>query len=106
MRDVGADLIIFLGAVVCITFGSLVLATYQTIQDDMDTCTGVRQANTNPPPPSLIQTDQVKSIGNDLTNYVSYSYTGAIASIAVGSLQILVLLFKYAIRSYPVGGRR
>lgn len=106
MRDLGADMIVFFGAVVCIAVGSLVLATYQTIQDDMDTCTGVRQPNTNPPP-SLIQTDQVKSIGNDLTNYVSYSYVGAIASIVVGVLQIVVLLFKYSISSYSgVGGRR
>lgn len=107
MRDLGADVIVFVGAVVSIAIGSLVLATYQAIGDDMDICTGVRQPNTNPPPPSLIQTDQVKSIGNDLTNYVTYSYTGAIACIVVGSLQIVVLLFKYGISSYSaVGGRR
>ena len=107
MRDLGADVIVFFGSVVCIAVGSLVLATYQSIQNDMDTCAGVRQVNTSRQPPSIVQTNQVKSIGNDLTNYVTYSYTGAIACIVVGVLQIVVLLFKYGISSYSgVGGRR
>lgn len=102
MRSVGADVIIFLSAAVCIAYGSLILATYTAIKDDVDTYIITSEQQKNQQPPSILQDGQsaeLHSMGNDLMNYITYSYTGAIACLVVGSLQMVVLLFKYVIPS-------
>jgi len=100
MRSLGADVIIFLSAVTCIAFGSLVLATYSAIKDDMDTYIITSEQRVNRQRPSLLQDGQsaeLHSMGNDIVNYITYAYSGAIVSIVAGVLQIVVLIFKYGI---------
>jgi hypothetical protein len=110
MRDLGPDIIIFTGAVICIAYGSLVIATRASISDELSSLLGSSQKIANQQKPSIIKDSSVGnagSLGNDLQNYVNYSFNGAVASIVVGVLQMVVLIFKHSIRpTYYLGGRR
>jgi hypothetical protein len=109
MRDVGPDIIIFTGAILLVAYGSLVIATRSAIANDMDSLLGSSQKVANQQKPTLIggSTGNVDSFGSDIQNYVTYSYNGAIASVVVGVLQMVVLIFKHSVRpSYYLGGRR
>jgi hypothetical protein len=110
MRDLGPDIIIFTGAIVLIAYGSLVIATRSAIKDDLNSLLGMSQKVPNQQNPSIIDggpTGNAGSLGNDIQNYVSYSYNGAIGSVVVGVLQMAALLIKHAVRpSYYLGGRR
>jgi hypothetical protein len=109
MRDLGPDIIIFTGAIVLVAYGSLVIATRAAIVDDMNSLLGSSQKVANQQKPTLIDgsTGNVNSFGSDIQNYVSYSYNGAIASVVVGVLQMVALIFKHSVRpSYYLGGRR
>jgi hypothetical protein len=110
MRDVGPDIIIVMGALVCIAYGSLVIATRTAINDDLQSLLGMPDKMANQQKQSVVQdppSAQLHSVGSDVQNYVTYSHNGAIASIVVGVLQIVVLIFKHSIRpTYYLGGRR
>jgi hypothetical protein len=110
MRDLGPDIIIFTGAIICIAYGSLVIATRSAIKDDLQSLLGMPQKVANQQKPTLLadgSSGGVNSVGSDIQNYVTYSYNGAIASVIVGILQMVVLIFKHSIRpSYYLGGRR
>ena len=111
MKNIGTDLIIAVGAIVCIAYGSLVIATRYAISDDLNTLLGIPQKVANQQKTTLIKDPSVAnagSLGSDLQNYVEYSNNGAIASVVVGVLQLVTLLFKYAFHTYyqTVGGRR
>lgn len=110
MRDLGPDIIIVAGAIICIAYGSLVIATRTAISDDLSSLLGANQNIANQHNPTLLKDGSVGnagSLGNDLQNYVTYSYNGAIASVVVGVLQLVVLIFKHTIRpTYYLGGRR
>jgi len=110
MRDLGPDIIIFTGAIVLIAYGSLVIATHTAIKDDMSSLIGSSQKVANQQKPTLIgdsPSGGINSIGSDLQNYATYSYNGAIASVVVGVLQMVALIFKHSVRpSYYLGGRR
>ena len=109
MRDLGPDILIFTGAIVLIAYGSLVIATRSAIKDDISSLLGMPQKVANQQKPTLIDgsTGSIDSFGNDIQNYVTYSYNGAIASVVVGTLQMLALIIKHSVRpSYYLGGRR
>jgi hypothetical protein len=110
MRDLGSDLIIFVGAVVLLAYGSLVIATRTAISDDLNALLGMPQKVANQQKPTIVgdgPTGNAGSLGNDIQNYVTYSYNGAIASIVVGVLQMVALIVKHAVRpSFYSGGRR
>lgn len=110
MRDLGPDIIIFTGAVVCIAYGALVIATRAAIKDDLESLLGSSQKIANQQKPTLVgesSSGGIDSIGSDINNYVTYSHNGAIASLVVGVLQIVALLIKHSVRpSFYLGGRR
>lgn len=110
MRDIATDLIIFIGAVVCIAYGSLVIATRTAISNDLNSLFGMPQKVANQHSSTLLgdgPSGNAGSLGNDAANYVTYSHNAAVASVVVGVLQIVALLFKYSIRSYSfIGGRK
>lgn len=109
MRDLGTDIIIFVGAIICIAYGSLVIATRTAISDDLQSLLGMSQKQANQQHPTVLKDGEVGnagSLGSDINNYVTYSYNGAIVSVVVGVLQMLALIFKYAMRPSYVGGRR
>ena len=110
MRDLGPDIIIFTGAVVLIAYGSLVIATRTAISDDLNSLLGMPQKVANQQKSTIVgdgPSGNAGSLGNDIQNYVTYSYNGAIASVVVGALQMVALIIKHAVRpSYYLGGRR
>lgn len=109
MRNLGVDILIFVGAVVCIAYGSLVIATRTAITDDLNSVLGLSQKVANQHQQTVLKDSpagNAGSLGNDIQNYVTYSYNGAIASVTVGVIQIVALLFKYAMRPSYIGGRR
>lgn len=111
MKNVGTDLIIAVGAIICIAYGSLVIATKYAINDDLNALLGLPQKVANQQHGTIIKDSDIGSagsLGNDLQNYVTYSANGAIASVVVGVLQLTALLFKYAFHTYyqTTGGRR
>ena len=109
MRDLGPDIIIFTGAIVLIAYGSLVIATRSAIKDDMNALVGSPQKVANQQKQTLIDgtVGDIQSFGSDIQNYITYSYNGAIASVVIGVLQMVALIFKHSIRpTYYLGGRR
>lgn len=111
MKSIGTDLIIAVGAIICIAYGSLVIATKYTINDDLNALLGLPQKVANQQKTTLIKDPSIGSagsIGNDIQNYVTYSNNGAIASVVVGVLQLVALLIKYGFHTYyqTTGGRR
>lgn len=108
MRSIGTDLIIAVGAIVCIAYGSLVIATRNAVKNDLTSLLGMPQKVANQQKPTLLG-DSPPSLGSDIQNFVDYSQNSAIASVVVGVLQLVTLLYKYAFHTYyqtASGGRR
>lgn len=105
MRDLATDVVIFVGAMILLAYGTLIVATRSAIIDDLNSLLGMPQKVANQQKPTLIG-DTPPSMGNDIKNYVDYSYNGAIASIVIGVLQIVSIFFKYGFRSRFAGGKR